>query len=337
MQEVNQIPSSEIESWAKRIQAGERRALARAITLVESERLTDAEKSESLLAALSSLKGPTRNAVRVGISGTPGVGKSTLIEALGQQLIAEGHRVAVLAVDPTSPIAGGSILGDKTRMTQLANSLAAYVRPSPARGLLGGLGWATPEAILLCEVAGYDVVLVESVGVGQSELSTAYATDVFVLLMQPFAGDDVQAMKRGVLELSDIVVVNKADGDTAHAAERALADLRRVFQGKSNPRLLKTSASTQQGVAQLWSEISTISASRTAAQLTQLRQVRRQKLWAQTAPACLWRQLQNDPERQRIFQQVEKTVVQGEYQPLTAARQLYRYLFVDAQANATSA
>lgn len=316
--------SSEITSWAEKIKAGERRALARAITLVESERLADAERAEALLAALASAGG---GAIRVGISGTPGVGKSTLIEALGQQLVAAGHRVAVLAVDPTSPVAGGSILGDKTRMTQLAHSLRAYVRPSPARGLLGGLGWATPEAILLCEAAGYDVVLVESVGVGQSELSTAYATDIFVLLMQPFAGDDIQAMKRGVLELSDIVVVNKADGETAQAAEHALSDLRRVFQKKDRPRLLKTSASTQQGVTELWAEIKALSESRSEEVLKSYRQTRRQLLWAQTAPACLWRQLQNDPAHQSLIQSIESSVAVGERQPLTAARQLYRTLF----------
>lgn len=318
--------NKDVAAWAARIRAGERRALAQAITLVESERLCDAERAEALLTALANTVG---KAIRVGISGTPGVGKSTLIEALGQRLIDNGHRVAVLAVDPTSPVAGGSILGDKTRMIKLANHLQAYVRPSPARGLLGGLGWATPEAILLCEAAGYDVVLVESVGVGQSEFNTAFATDVFVLMMQPFAGDDLQAIKRGVLELSDIVVVNKADGETALAADRALGELTRAFHGKGQTgrQLLKTSAVTQEGLVQLWSYIETRVKSFAAEQLIAHRRARRQQLWAQTAPACLWRQLCQGEAHQALMHTVESAVANGEYQPLTAARVLYRKLF----------
>jgi len=316
----------DISSWAEKIKRGERRALARAITLVESERLVDAARAEALLNALA---GDPGSAVRIGFSGTPGVGKSTLIEALGQKLIALGHRIAVLAVDPTSPLAGGSILGDKTRMSQLAHSLQAFVRPSPARGLLGGLGWATPEAILLCEAAGYDVVMVESVGVGQSELSAAYATDVFVLLMQPFAGDDIQAMKRGVLELSDIVAINKADGDMAQAAAQALSDFERVYGGKSDstPKLLKTSASTGQGIDVLWAAVKNRLENYAQDGLELHRKEKREKLWAQTVSAAIWRQLISDARYHSVIERIESGVASGEYQPLTAARQLYRCLF----------
>ena len=208
---------------AERVRAGDRRALARSITLVESSRSDRRAQAASLLDALLPATG---RAVRVGISGTPGAGKSTFIDELGTHLTAAGHRVAVLAVDPSSRRSGGSIMGDKTRMERLSRDPAAFIRPSPSGGTLGGVARRTREAALLCEAAGFDVVLVETVGVGQSETAVADMVDCFVLLAAPGGGDELQGIKRGIMELADVVVVNKADGDLLPAARRAAADYR---------------------------------------------------------------------------------------------------------------
>ena len=199
----------------------QRRAIAKAITLLESTRADHRAQADELLTALLPHTGQS---FRLGISGVPGVGKSTFIEALGLYLIRQGHRVAVLAVDPSSSVSGGSILGDKTRMELLSVHEKAYIRPSPSSGTLGGVAEKTREAMLVCEAAGYDVVIVETVGVGQSETAVANMTDMFVLMQLPNAGDDLQAIKKGVMELADLVVINKADLD-AHAATRAQAQI----------------------------------------------------------------------------------------------------------------
>lgn len=201
--------------------AAQRRAIAKAITLLESTRGDHRDRADALLTELLPRTG---NAFRLGVSGVPGVGKSTFIEALGLALIGQGHRVAVLAIDPSSSISGGSILGDKTRMEHLSVHPQAYIRPSPASGTLGGVAAKTREAMLVCEAAGYDVVIVETVGVGQSEIAVAGMTDMFVLLQLPNAGDDLQAIKKGVMELADLVVINKADIDP-DAATRAQAQI----------------------------------------------------------------------------------------------------------------
>jgi LAO/AO transport system kinase len=201
--------------------AARRRAIAKTITLLESTRADHRARADELLNALLPHTG---RSFRLGISGVPGVGKSTFIEALGLHLIAQGHRVAVLAVDPSSSVSGGSILGDKTRMEQLSVNEAAYIRPSPSSGTLGGVAERTRESLLVCEAAGYDIVIVETVGVGQSETAVAGMTDMFVLLQLPNAGDDLQAIKKGVMELADLVVINKADLDEA-AATRARAQI----------------------------------------------------------------------------------------------------------------
>ena len=237
---------------------GQRRALAKTITLLESTRPDHRQRADSLLNALLPHTG---RAIRVGISGVPGVGKSTFIEVLGLHLIAQGHRVAVLAVDPSSSISGGSILGDKTRMEQLSVNDRAYVRPSPAAGTLGGVAEKTREAMLACEAAGHDVVIVETVGVGQSETAVAHMTDMFVLLQLPNAGDDLQAIKRGVMELADMVVVNKADldPDAATRAEATITSALRVlsFHGHAHalPKVMQISALKGQGVAGFWSHV----------------------------------------------------------------------------------
>jgi LAO/AO transport system kinase len=214
--------SAEDQQLADGVRAGTRRALAKAITLVESIK---PEHQARATALLDKLLPDTGNAIRIGITGVPGVGKSTFIEALGIDLISRGHRVAVLAIDPSSSVTGGSILGDKTRMEQLSMRDEAFIRPSPSSGALGGVAEKTREALLLCEAAGFDVIIVETVGVGQSETTVAGMTDCFVLLQLPNAGDDLQAIKKGVVELADIVVFNKADIDPV-AAERAAAQMR---------------------------------------------------------------------------------------------------------------
>lgn len=212
---------------AMQIRAGDRRALARGITLVESTRPDHNEQARALLTGLMPDTGAS---VRVGISGAPGVGKSTFIEALGSYLTEQGKRVAVLAVDPSSSVTGGSILGDKTRMENLSRNPDAFVRPSPSGTSVGGVARRTRESLLLCEAAGFDVVIVETVGVGQSETVVAEMTDVFVLLMQPGGGDDLQGIKRGILELADVVIVNKADGQLADLAAHSAADYQHALQ-----------------------------------------------------------------------------------------------------------
>ncbi len=240
------------------IAAGDRAALARAITLVESKRPDDRAVARTLLDALMPRTGA---AIRVGITGVPGVGKSTLIDALGIHLIARGHRVAVLAVDPSSTRTGGAILGDKTRMSRLAADPAAFVRPSPSSGTLGGVAAKTREATLLCEAAGYDVVLVETVGVGQSETAVAELTDTFLVLALPGAGDELQGIKKGVIELADIIAVNKADGPGSDRAALAAGEYRAALHilvppdALWTPPVLLVSGLDATGLEALWAEV----------------------------------------------------------------------------------
>ncbi len=244
---------------AERIRAGDRRALARAITLVESARADHRAQAVALLAAL----GQGRQALRIGLSGTPGVGKSTFIEAFGLMLTGQGLKVAVLAVDPSSARSGGSILGDKTRMERLSRDPRAFIRPSPSQAQMGGVARRTREATALCEAAGFDVVLVETVGVGQSEVMVAGMTDLFILLMAPAGGDELQGVKRGIMEMADLILVNKADGDLKAAALRTCADyagalrlLRRRPQDPAGfPRAMTVSAVEGAGMAEAWAEM----------------------------------------------------------------------------------
>ncbi len=254
------VPAREpdLAALADGIRRGERRSLARAITLVESTRPDHRIAAEALLDDLLPDTGRSR---RLGISGTPGVGKSTFIEAFGMSLVEQGSRVAVLAVDPTSARTGGSILGDKTRMPDLTRSDSAFIRPSPAGGSLGGIARKTREVMLLCEAAGFDVVIVETVGVGQSETAVADVTDLFLLLVAPGGGDDLQGIKRGVMELADLVVINKADGAMASAANHTAADYRHAlhlvrpkWQGHPT-EVLTCSALNGVGIDAVWSHL----------------------------------------------------------------------------------
>jgi LAO/AO transport system kinase len=237
--------------------AAQPRALAKTITLVESTRVDHQRRAQALLQALLPHAG---KAIRIGISGAPGVGKSTFVEALGLHAIDAGHRVAVLAVDPSSALTGGSILGDKTRMEQLARNARAYIRPSPSGGTLGGVAARTRECLLVCEAAGFDVIVVETVGVGQSETAVAAMTDAFVLLQLPNAGDDLQAMKKGVVELADLIVINKADIDP-QAAQRAHSQFESVLPILQHrtpgwaPKVLVASALRGLGIGEFWNEV----------------------------------------------------------------------------------
>lgn len=240
------------------ISDGQRRALGRLITLIESTR---PDHREEALSVINQLPTPPRPTIRIGISGVPGVGKSSFIEAFGLHVIEQGHRVAVLAVDPSSPKTGGSILGDKTRMEQLARNNDAFIRPTPSAGSLGGVARRTRETILAVEAANFDVVLVETVGVGQSEYAVADLVDMFVLLVAPGGGDDLQGIKKGIVEMADLIVVTKCDGDLIPAANRAFQDYRSALHmlnpGASGwtPKVLRTSAHSAEGLEDVWTAI----------------------------------------------------------------------------------
>lgn len=247
-----------VEQLAEGVSSGKRRFLAKAITLIESNRASDQQKARALLSALK----PVNTTLRVGISGVPGVGKSTFIESLGLYLIEQGHKVAVLAVDPSSPTSGGSILGDKTRMESLSSKEEAFIRPSPTSGTLGGVAKRTRESIRLCEASGYDIILVETVGVGQSEFEVASMVDCFLVMMLPGAGDSLQGIKRGILEITDVLVINKADGDQKKLAEMAKAEYEHAFHMLA-PKyedipvsILTVSALLNDGIPRVWETVS---------------------------------------------------------------------------------
>ncbi len=247
--------ASSIQTLAQGLRSGNRRSLAKAITLVESTRADHQADAQRLLEAVLPATG---KAVRIGISGVPGVGKSTFIEAFGLHLIGQGKRVAVLAVDPSSAISGGSILGDKTRMAQLSAAPEAFIRPSPSAGSLGGVARRTREAMLVCEAGGYDVILVETVGVGQSEFTVASMVDFFLVLMLAGAGDELQGIKKGILELVDALAINKADGDNLKRAEQAAAEYRgalRLFRHNTalwDPPVVTVSGLHANGMEKIW-------------------------------------------------------------------------------------
>ena len=250
----------DIQTLASAVIDGDRRALSRAITLVESARADHREQAAELLEALSK---SGRQALRIGLSGTPGVGKSTFIESFGMSLIAQNQRVAVLAVDPSSTRSGGSILGDKTRMDRLSRERQAFSRPSPSQTHLGGVARRSREAVAVCEAAGFDVVLIETVGVGQSETVVAQMADLFVLLLAPAGGDELQGVKRGIMEMADLILINKADGDLKSAAMRTMADYagalrllrKRVQDPEDFPKALSVSAMEENGLEAAWSEM----------------------------------------------------------------------------------
>jgi LAO/AO transport system kinase len=320
----------DIKALAKELRSGSRAALARAITLIESRRADHQASARDLVQALLPHTG---KAIRVGITGSPGVGKSTTIDALGMYLIEQDHRVAVLAVDPSSARTGGSILGDKTRMARLSASDHAYIRPSPSSGTLGGVAAKTREAMLLCEAAGFDVILVETVGIGQSETAVADMTDFFLALMLPGAGDELQGIKKGLVELADMIAINKADGDNLKRAQRAAADYRsalHILNPRSehwNPPVETYSALTGDGIAKLWQKVldhrTAMSASGDFAARRRDQQVK--WMWSMLEQRMLAR-LRADASTRARVKKIEADVADGRLTPAVAAEQMLELL-----------
>ena len=315
---------------ATAVLAGDRRALARAITLVESVRPDHRAQALDLLARL----GGGRQALRIGLSGTPGVGKSTFIEALGLMLTGLGLRIAVLAVDPSSARSGGSILGDKTRMERLSRQPLAFIRPSPARSTLGGVARRSREAVALCEAAGFDLVLIETVGVGQSETMVAELCDLFVLLMAPAGGDELQGIKRGIMEMADLILVNKADGDLRAAAGRTAADYagalrllrRRPQDPEGFPRALCVSALTGEGLEVAWRAMQELSDwRRNHGHLASRRAAQARHWFAEELRQGLLSALAEEPARTRIDALGQK-VAAGDISPEAAAAEMLGHL-----------
>jgi LAO/AO transport system kinase len=317
-----------VKDYAAGIRERDRTILGRAITLVESNTPGDQQLAQQLLLEILP---DTGKAYRIGITGVPGVGKSTFIDAFGTQLTAEQHRVAVLAVDPTSGVTGGSILGDKTRMARLSRDDAAFIRPSPSSGSLGGVTRKTRESMLVCEAAGFDVVLVETVGVGQSETVVADMVDFFLVLMLPGAGDELQGIKRGILEHADMIAVNKADlaGDAARAAKREYMSALRVMHGAGaedtgwSVPVLTVSGLTGQGLPELWTRIGEHRAimEQNGLFLSKRREQLRRWMWSMVEDRAL-QALRNHPEVQRRAPALEADVTSGKITPTLGARAL---------------
>lgn len=320
---MNVQPRPDVADLAASIRAGDRAALARGITLIESRRVDHQAQARDLVQALLPATG---QAVRVGITGSPGVGKSTTIDALGMFLIGRGRKVAVLAVDPSSARTGGSILGDKTRMTRLSAEDDAFIRPSPSSGTLGGVAAKTREAMLLCEAAGFDVVLVETVGIGQSETAVCDMTDFFLALMLPGAGDELQGIKKGLVELADMIAVNKADGDNIKRAKIAAAEYKaalHILAPRSEhwqPPVVTYSALTGDGIETLWTRVldhrRAMQASGDFAARRREQQVK--WMWAMLEERLKAR-LRADPAVRAKVKQTEAAVADGRMTPAVAA------------------
>lgn len=312
------------------LRQGNRRALAKAITLVESKRAEHREEAQRLLEAVLPYTG---NSIRVGITGIPGVGKSTFIESFGQTVIEQGKKVAVLAVDPSSPIAGGSILGDKTRMEELSRMDNAFIRPSPSEGALGGVALKTRETMLLCEAAGYDVILVETVGVGQSEYEVASMVDFFMVLMLPNAGDELQGIKKGIMELADALVINKADGDSLNMAQQT----RRHYQNALHllrhtsfwtPQVKTCSALQKENIEEVWGMISDFQIDAIKNKAFHEKRARQAQEWMhKLLHEMLDLKLKQNPDVKKQMPELDRQVTEGKTTPYLAAKSLIDLLF----------
>ncbi len=323
----------DIENLKARLLKGERRALARAITLIESTREDHRAAARNLIGGLYG----EGDAIRLGLSGTPGVGKSTFIEAFGMMLADRGLKVAVLAVDPSSARTGGSILGDKTRMEQLSRHPNAFIRPSPSRAALGGVARRTREAIVLCEAAGYDVVMVETVGVGQSETMVADMTDLFLLLLAPAGGDELQGVKRGIMEIADLIVVNKADGELKSTAIRTAADYRgalRLMRSRPQdpddvPDAITVSAVTGDGLEDTWDRLSSLDQWRRENGWKERRRAEQSQKWLSfEIDEGLKARFRANRDVNALMETLQAKVASGEIAPEAAAEELLN-LFVN--------
>jgi LAO/AO transport system kinase len=316
----------DVSTLAERLRAGDRAALARAITLVESRKAEHQALARQLVQRLLPFTG---TAMRVGITGVPGVGKSTTIDTLGSNLVAAGHKVAVLAVDPSSSRTGGSILGDKTRMTQLSVERNAFIRPSPSSGTLGGVAAKTRETMLLCEAAGFDVILVETVGIGQSETAVADMTDFFLVLMLPGAGDELQGIKKGVLELADMIAVNKSEGEGRNRAVQAAGEYRaalHIMQAASihwSPPVVLISGLANAGLAEMWAQVvehrRRFDASGEGAKKRRDQQVK--WMWTMLQER-LFSRLRSDPAVRAMLPELEGQVAEGALSPTLAVEKI---------------
>ncbi|WP_226550331.1 methylmalonyl Co-A mutase-associated GTPase MeaB [Celeribacter naphthalenivorans] len=314
----------DIKELAEQVIAGNRRALARAITLVESARADHRAQAIELMELIGQ---SGRQALRLGLSGTPGVGKSTFIESFGMMLIKEGLKVAVLAVDPSSSRSGGSILGDKTRMEMLSRERDAFIRPSPSQSELGGVARRTREAVALCEAAGYDLILIETVGVGQSETVVSEMSDLFLLLLAPAGGDELQGVKRGIMEMADLILVNKADGDLKPAAQRTCADYagalrlirKRPQDPQDFPKAMTVSAIEEKGLREAWGEMTALANWRRENGFFDKRRSEQAEYWfGQDIRFGLLSQLEKEPLKSMISGLAQK-VAKGETTPGHAA------------------
>ena len=324
---------ADVTNLTHKIVNGDRRALARAVTLIESTRKDHQKEAQDLL---SNLKAAQKQALRIGLSGTPGVGKSTFIETFGMMLAESGLKLAVLAVDPSSTRSGGSILGDKTRMPLLSRHPNAFIRPSPSRTALGGVAAQTRNVAELCEGAGFDVIIIETVGVGQSETMVSDMTDLFLLLLAPAGGDELQGVKRGIMEKADIVVVNKADGDLKAEATRTAADYAsalRLMRHASDcpegyPRAMTISAVENKGIEEVWEAMQELTDWRKETGVfaaTRLDQAKRN--FRSAVSDTIMQRLQKDPELSERWKSLEETVKAGELLPDAAAARLLDHLF----------
>ncbi len=317
---------TDIDALARGVCAGERAAIGRAITLIESRRADHEAQAQELLVKLLPHSG---KAYRVGITGMPGVGKSTTIDTLGRTLTGCGHKVAVLAVDPTSTRTGGSILGDKTRMAGLANDPNAFVRPSPSAGTLGGVARRTRETMIVCEAAGFDVVIVETVGIGQSETAVADMVDIFLVLLLPGGGDDLQGLKKGVLEIADLIAINKADGDNEALANRTATDYRAALQilepanADWHPPVLTVSGLRNIGLDRLWAEVERHRTlfTETGALLDRRRAQQVKWMWAMLEERLI-AAIRSDPQLGERLPELEAAVREGRITPTLAVKEI---------------
>jgi len=313
----------------KKLLQGNRRSLAKAITLTESKLDHHRDDAQHLL---EEILPNTGNSIRIGITGIPGVGKSTFIEAFGLHLTSQGHKVAVLAVDPSSPITGGSILGDKTRMEVLSQQANAFIRPSPSGGALGGVAQKTREAMLLCEAAGYDVILVETVGVGQSEYEVAGMVDFFLVLMLPNAGDELQGIKKGILELADAIAVNKADGSNrvmAQQTQRHYQNALGILQHNNfwHPEVVLCSALENGNIEHIWKMIEDFkSRSQDIGHFTKNRAIQNKEWMWRLVHELIDRRLKQDPAARSLCEDMQKKVTLGETTPYIAAHRIIESL-----------
>ena len=314
---------------AEAILSGDRRALAKAITLVESARSQDRKASQDLLNELLPYTG---NSIRIGITGVPGVGKSTFIESFGQTVIGDGKKVAVLAVDPSSPVAGGSILGDKTRMEQLSRETNAFIRPSPAGKALGGVALKTRESMLLCEAAGFDVVVVETVGVGQSEHQVGSMVDFFLILLLPGGGDELQGIKKGILELADAILINKADGESENLANKTRLHYQSALSlltqsGFWSPEVRTCSALERSGIAEAWDMVRRFHDEALAAgHLASMRSEQNLQWMWQLTDQLLRQQITDHPTLTTRLSAIEAEVGAATLTPLSAAQRIIDHL-----------